>query len=95
MSTKNNSIILNDALSPMHMKIIPYSDKGGVRCNRFPIFQIKRVLFYNSTIFKIKELSVLCYFIQNPNWDRKSQLSGLRTEPLNPREDKNKYSRYF
>ena len=74
---------------------------------RFLLFEIKRVLVYNSTILKLTDLFILFFFIQNAyddkivfmmkkckkknmfngsNCDRKSQLSGILTEPLNPRE---------
>ena len=71
---------------------------------RFLLFEIKRVLVYNSTIFYFTDLFILCIFIQNAyadkkllkekglqimfngsNFDCKSQLSGILTEPLNPR----------
>ena len=65
---------------------------------RFLLFEIKRVLVFNSTILKLKDLFTPFFFIQNAyadknakknmfnesNCDRKSQLSGISTEPLNP-----------
>jgi len=71
---------------------------------RFLLFEIKRVLVYNSIIIYFTDLFVLYFFIQNAyadkkvfkskgwqitfngsNCDRKSQLSGILTETLNPR----------
>ena len=70
----------------------------------FLLFEIKCVFVYISTIFKVTDLFILYFFIQNvytnkklfknkgykvmyngSNCVRKSQLSEILTEPLNPR----------
>ena len=75
-----------------------------VRNILFLFFEIKRAFVYISTIFKLTDLFILYFFIQNvyankkwikkkgykvmykgSNCDRKSQLSEILTEPLNPR----------
>ena len=68
---------------------------------RFLLFKIKRVLVYNSTIFYFTDLFILYIFIQNAYAGKKvkkekglqimfnrsnCQISGILTEPLNPRE---------
>ena len=60
---------------------------------RFLLFEIKRVLVFNSIIisFKIhmptkKYKKVLQIMFNGSNCDQKSQLSRILTEPLNPRE---------
>ena len=80
----------------------PRSEKSAecrVRSIRFLLFEIKRVFVYNSTSFKLTDLFIFYFFIQNvnadkngykimyngSNCDRKSQLSEKLTEPLNPR----------
>ena len=38
---------------------------------RFLLFEIKRVLVYNSTIYKLADLFILYYFVQNVYADKK------------------------
>ena len=67
---------------------------------QFLLFEIKRVLVFNSIIFYFTDLFILYIFLKiymptkkhfikimfnGSNCDRKSQLSGILTEPLNPR----------
>ena len=70
-----------------------------VTIHRTNAFEIKRVFVYNSTSFKLTDLFIFYFFIQNvnadkngykimyngSNCDRKSQFSEKLTEPLNPR----------
>ena len=76
-----------------------------VKSIRFLLFEIKRVLFINSTIFKLTDFLYHTFpfkmyiptkklfknkgkqiMFNGLNCDGKSQLSGILTEPLNPRE---------
>ena len=58
---------------PLKLQIYNKSGTGGgghpgvtrVRSIRFLLFEIKRVLVYNSTSFKLTDLFILYFFIQN------------------------------
>ena len=66
----------------------------------FRLFEIKRVFVYISTIFKLTDLFILYFsfkmymptkkgdkiMYKGSNCGRKSQLSEILTEPLNPRD---------
>ena len=80
----------------------PHPELARVRSIWFLLFEIKRVLVYNSVIFKLTDLFILyrkfCtekkylrkkakkLMYKGLNCDRKSQLSEILTEPLNPRD---------
>ena len=42
-----------------------------VRSIRFLLFEIKRILVYNSIIFKLKDMFILYFFIRNVYTDKK------------------------
>ena len=62
---------MKDHLKLRNLKGTPHPGLTRVRSIQFHLFEIKRVLAYNSTIFTLTDLFILYFFIQSLYADKK------------------------